>query len=199
MATVTTDASSDTTCFVTPQFSTTAVAASASRVIGSLPLLDEFAVLVYNQVHQEQIVAEQERVQQRIAEQIVHVSAPQIQEQIVESVQVIPRELFPGPMEEIAEVVQNVSSGAFPAKHCGADCRRSCATGCGGTARRRRDEPDVSGNPKHRSNMVAPAPPQSFAALDPAVLDGFQQALVSIGVSDVSTLTKQHSSTTPLK
>ena len=63
--------------------------AFASQVIGSRPLLDEFAVPVCNQTHQEQSVAEQERVQQCTAEQVVHVLVPQIQEQIVGSVQVI--------------------------------------------------------------------------------------------------------------
>ena len=38
---------------------------------------------------------------------------------------------------------------------------------------------------------VAPVPAASFAALDPSVLDGFQQALVSIGATDLNTLTKQ--------
>ena len=102
MATVTIDASSDTTSFVNPQFPTKAVEAFASQVIGSLPLLDEFAATVYDQVRQEQIAAEQERVervQQRTVEQIVHVPVPQIQEQIVDSVQVIPRELFPERIE----------------------------------------------------------------------------------------------------
>ena len=32
---------------------------------------------------------------------------------------------------------------------------------------------------------VAPAPDASFTALDPAVRDGFQQALVGIGASDL--------------
>ena len=100
MATVTSDASFDTTAFVNPQFSTAAVESSASQVIGSLPLLDEFAVPVYNRIRQEQLVAEQERVQQHTAAHIVHVPVPQIQEQTVESVQVIPRELFPERIEE---------------------------------------------------------------------------------------------------
>ena len=43
IATVTNDASSDMTDFVNPQFSTTAVDASASQVIGSLRFSDEFA------------------------------------------------------------------------------------------------------------------------------------------------------------
>ena len=63
--------------------------ASASQVIGALHLLDGFAVPVCNQIGQEQIVAEQERVQQRTAEQIVHVPVPHIQEQIMESIRVI--------------------------------------------------------------------------------------------------------------
>ena len=41
-----------------------------------------------------------ERVQQHTVEQLVHLPVPQIQEQIVESVQVIPRELFPERVEE---------------------------------------------------------------------------------------------------
>ena len=50
----------DTTGFVNPQFSVLAVEASASQVVGSLPSVDESASPVYNQVHQEQIAAEQE-------------------------------------------------------------------------------------------------------------------------------------------
>ena len=41
-----------------------------------------------------------ERVQQHTVSQIIHVPIPQIQEQFVESVQVIPRELFPEQIEE---------------------------------------------------------------------------------------------------
>ena len=83
----------DTTGFVNPRFSIPAVEASASQVVGSFPSVDESVSPLYNQVHQEQIAAEQEsveRVQQHTVEQIVHVPVPQIQEQIVESVHVIP-------------------------------------------------------------------------------------------------------------
>ena len=86
-----------------------------------------------------------ERVQQHTVEQIIHVPIPQIQVQSVESVQVIPRELFPERIEEqivdipvhpiVAEIAgsgANYSSGALSAKHSGADCRSSSATGCGG-------------------------------------------------------------------
>ena len=59
MVTVTTDVTSDTTGFVNPQFSTSAVEASASQVIGPLPLLVMFAVPVYDQIRLEQIVAEE--------------------------------------------------------------------------------------------------------------------------------------------
>ena len=93
----------DTTGFVNPQFSISAVEDSASQVVGSFPSVNGSASPVYKQVHQEQIAAEQEsveRVQQLTVEQIVHVPIPQIQEQIVESVQVIPRELFPERIEE---------------------------------------------------------------------------------------------------
>ena len=63
-------------------------------VKGSFPSVDESASPVYNQVHQEQIAAEQEsfeRVQQHTVEQIIHVPIPHVQEQIAESIQVIPR------------------------------------------------------------------------------------------------------------
>ena len=53
---------------------------SASRVVGSLPLLDEFAA----PVHQEQ----------HTAEQVVHVPIPQIQEQCVEGVKCDPSGTF---------------------------------------------------------------------------------------------------------
>ena len=42
---------------VNPQFSSTAVEASAPQVVVLLPLFQEFTAPVYNQVHQEQIVA----------------------------------------------------------------------------------------------------------------------------------------------
>ena len=71
MVTVITDVSSDTPGFVNPQFSTTAVAATASQVIGSLPLLVKFAAPVYNQIRQEQIVAE-ETTQKLVDIQTVH-------------------------------------------------------------------------------------------------------------------------------
>ena len=54
MTTVTTDVNFD---MVNPQFPITAVEASAPQVVGSLPLLEEFASHMYNRVHQEQIVA----------------------------------------------------------------------------------------------------------------------------------------------
>ena len=112
----------DNTGFVNSQFSVFAVEASASQVVGSLHAVDESASPVYIQVHREQIAAEQEsleRAQQRTVEQLKRVPFPQIQEQFVESVQVIPQKLFPERIEEqivdipvppiltqIAEVVQ---------------------------------------------------------------------------------------------
>ena len=54
---------------------------SASHVVGSLLLLDEFA----SPVHQEQIACEQ----------IVHLPIPQVREQIVEGVKEIPQKPFP--------------------------------------------------------------------------------------------------------
>ena len=60
MAAVTTGASLDTTGFVNPECLVTAVEAYAPQVVGSLLLpLDESAAPVYNQVRQEQIVAEE--------------------------------------------------------------------------------------------------------------------------------------------
>ena len=56
-ATVATDVNLDVAGLVSPQFSSTAVEGSAAQVVVSLPPLDEFTVSVYNQVHQEQIVA----------------------------------------------------------------------------------------------------------------------------------------------
>ena len=77
--------------------------------------------------------AEQECVQQRTAEQIVHVPVPQIQEHIVESIQVIPAELFPerieeqimdspvpASAEEITEVVQIIPQHRFQQRTVGA-------------------------------------------------------------------------------
>ena len=81
MAADTTGDSLDTTSFVNPPCLVAVVEASASRVVGSLSLLDEFTT----PVHQEQIVADQ----------IVHVSIPHILEQLVESVNEIPQERFP--------------------------------------------------------------------------------------------------------
>ena len=59
---------------------------------------------MYNQVRQEHLAAEQERVQQRTVEQIVHVSVPQFQEQIVEGVKVIAQERL---FEQTAEQIEN--------------------------------------------------------------------------------------------
>ena len=119
----------DTTAFVKSQFSITAVEASASQVVDSFPCVNESALHVYNLVHQEQITAEQEsveRVQQHTIEQIVHVPSPQIHQQMMGNVQVIPRQLFPERLEEqivdilvppfveeIAEVVQFIPLERF--------------------------------------------------------------------------------------
>ena len=59
MTAVTTSVSSDTTGLVNPVCAVTAVEAPAPQIVKSLPLLDEFASLVYNQIRQEQIVAEE--------------------------------------------------------------------------------------------------------------------------------------------
>ena len=65
----------DITGFVNPQISISAVEASASQVVGPFP-------------------SGVERVQQHTVEQIVYVPTPRIQKQIVESCQLISRELF---------------------------------------------------------------------------------------------------------
>ena len=54
---VNTDVNFDTTGLVNPQFSNTAFEATAPQVVGSLPPFEAFDAPVYNQVHQEQIVA----------------------------------------------------------------------------------------------------------------------------------------------
>ena len=54
---VSTDVNFDTTGLVHPQFSSTAVEASAPQVVVSLTSFEEFTAPVYNQVHQEQLVA----------------------------------------------------------------------------------------------------------------------------------------------
>ena len=72
-----------------PQISTSAV--EASQVVGPFPLSDDFAATMYNQVHQEQIVA---TVQPHVTIQ----EPPQvpvgewIQEHIVETIEVLPQE-----------------------------------------------------------------------------------------------------------
>ena len=96
VAAVTTGASLDTTSFVHSPCPITDVEASASNVVGSLLPLGEFTA----PVHQAQFVAEQERVQQHTAEQIMHVPVHQIQEQSMEGVQVVPKERFLGRIVE---------------------------------------------------------------------------------------------------
>ena len=76
MEAVTTGVSSDTTGLANPPCALTAAEASAPHVVGSLLPLDEFAA----HVHQEQIVAEQDCVQRRFVEPVVHVPLPHIQE-----------------------------------------------------------------------------------------------------------------------
>ena len=97
----------DIRCLVNPQFSSFAVEASASQVVGSFPAVEESAPPVYKQVHQEHVTAEPgsfERTQQCNVENIFHVPIPQIQEQFVESVQKIFQERLP---ERIEEPIEN--------------------------------------------------------------------------------------------
>ena len=88
-------------------------------------LVDESASPVYNQVHQEQISAEQdkfERVQQHTVEQIVHV--PQSQELNMEGVKDIPQERFPQQtVEQIENATPAPASDMFPREHFDEACR----------------------------------------------------------------------------
>ena len=74
----------------------------------------------------EQIVAEQERVQQHTAEQIVHVPIPQIREQTVEGAKGILQERFPEqtveqivdiPVSLIVEEIAKVMSSSHATAH----------------------------------------------------------------------------------
>ena len=97
------------TDLVDPQISITAV--QASQVVGSFPLSEDFAAPKYNQVDQEQIVAtvQPQVIVQEIPQLLV---AEWIQEQNVETIEVIPQEQtevqigdIPVPQEQIiAEV-----------------------------------------------------------------------------------------------
>ena len=102
MTTVTPDVNFDITGLVNPRLSITAVETSAPQVVGSLPPFEEFDAPVYNQIHQEQIVAgetthntvESPAVQERVIVQEI----PQlpfverIQEQVVVTIEVLPHE-----------------------------------------------------------------------------------------------------------
>ena len=70
--------------------------------------MDVSASPVYNQVHQDQISAEQdtfERVQQHTVGQIVHVPIPQNQELNMEGVKDIPQERF---LQQTVEQIENI-------------------------------------------------------------------------------------------
>ena len=77
------------TGLVNPHFSTSAV--EVPQVAVSFPLSDDFAAPMYNQVHQEQIVAtvQPHAIVQKIPEVPV---VERIQEQIVEPIEVLPQE-----------------------------------------------------------------------------------------------------------
>ena len=77
----------DTSGLVNPQFSITAVWASAPQVIGLIPPSKEFATPVYNQVHQQQIGAK-ETTQNKVEIPTVQVIALEIPDvQIVERIE----------------------------------------------------------------------------------------------------------------
>ena len=82
---------------------------------------------MYNQVHQEQISAEQdkfERVQQHTVEQTLHVPIPQSQELNVEGVKDIPQERFP---QQTVEQIENATPAPaldmFPHEQFDEACR----------------------------------------------------------------------------
>ena len=83
MTTVAADVNFDITGLVNPQYSITAVEASAPQVVGSLPPSEEFDAPVYNQIHQQQIVAGE--TTQNMVEN------PSVQEQVI--VQEIPQDV----------------------------------------------------------------------------------------------------------
>ena len=90
--TVTTDVNLDITGFASPQFSNTAVKASAPQVIGSLPPFEEFTAPVYNQIHQEHVVAG-ETTPNIVEIPVVQVpTVDWIPGQIVETIGVLPHE-----------------------------------------------------------------------------------------------------------
>ena len=92
------------TCLVNPQFSTFAVEASASQVVGSFAAVNESAPPVFEQVYQEQIAADPgsfERTQQSTVENIIHVPIRTIQEQFVEGVKEIHQERLSERIEEL--------------------------------------------------------------------------------------------------
>ena len=138
MAAVTTGVSVDTTGFVNPPCPITVVEAPASRVVSSLPPLGEFTA----PVHQEQIVAEQERVQQHTAEQTVHVPIPPTLEHLEEGVKEIPQETFP---EQTAEQIRfGRGSGCDVALTCRCSCSAYSCERIRGTCTRCRLTPDIS-------------------------------------------------------
>ena len=82
---------------------------------------------MHNQVHQEQISAEQEkfeRVQQHTVEQIVHVPIPQSQELNMEGVKDIPQERF---LQQTVEQIENATPAPaldmFPHEQFDEACR----------------------------------------------------------------------------
>ena len=94
--TVTTDVTLDFTGLVNPQFSITAVEASAPKVVCSLPPSEEFDAPVYNQIHQEQIAAG-ETTQNIVEIPVVHEQV--IAQEIPQAPQIIGSFLL---LEEIA-------------------------------------------------------------------------------------------------
>ena len=98
-AAVATDVNLDISGLVNPQFSGTAVEASAPQAVVSVPPFEEFTEPVYSQVHHEQIVAGEmtqdiigiSAVQEQVIVQEVPPVVEQIQEQIVETIDVTPQ------------------------------------------------------------------------------------------------------------
>ena len=100
MTAVTTGVNLDITGLVYPQFSSSAVEPFSPQVVGSLPPPEEFDAPVYNQIHQEQIVAgmttqhriENPAVQDQVIVQEIPEVVERIQERILDPIEVLPHE-----------------------------------------------------------------------------------------------------------
>ena len=122
---VTTGVNLDMTSLVKPLFSITGVEVSAPQAVGSFSPLEEFDAPVYNQIHQELIVAgetTQNTFENRaVQEQVIVQEIPQtpqvqnverIQEQIVELIDVLaPARTYTGSSQQLPSIIKAVTTG----------------------------------------------------------------------------------------